>query len=472
MEFKDQVVLFNEINGFKSIANFFNIPDAELWDILINKKDKLYTNFSVKKKDGSDRIIHVPNQNIKNLQIHLKNILNEVYRVHPTAFGFVKGRSLKEGAESHLKQESILSIDIKDFFPTIHFGRVKAMFESYFKFNYSDASTLASICCLSNGELPQGAPTSPIISNIISNDLDKKLNRISRKYKCVYTRYADDITISSQLLHFPQQIAKKQEGIVVLSDLIKEVFEFNGFEINERKTRLKNKFQSMSVTGVKVNEKMNVNRSYIRKIRSILNCIEKNGTNIKEAEMIFAEKYRNRKYKSSSNMFRTLRGMIDYVGHIKGNDDLVFNKLAKRYNTLANKFGMTIIKRRVPFEELVNNSVFPIFGGDDDMLEFKFLENGYPHKSETILGNGTGFYLDGIGIVTSAHLYSDNGLNRIINAVGLNNLIMKNDFYITLQRRNNSPIKAKILKIDYSLDIAILSPNIELENGFQYNFKF
>ena len=455
---------FKNINGFDSIATFFCIPKAELWDILMNKKEEQYEVFEVPKKDSSTRRIFSPKPRLKYIQKQLADVLNETYNVYPMAMGFVKERDLVKGAKYHVKQQSILSIDLKDFFPSIKFGRVRAMFSSYYKFNLSDASTLASICCLSSGELPQGSPVSPIISNIICHKLDQQINRLCRKNKCVYTRYADDITISSQQLDFPQQLAKKVSGGVEIGMVLKNIISCNGFYIQDKKTRLKNKHQSLTVTGIKVNQKLNVNRNYIRRIRSILNTIEKN--DLEKAKELFESKYQNRKHQKSTNMFMSLRGMIAFAGHVKGRDDVVFNKLAKRYNELGKKYSLRSIIRIPTFDELKKEAVFPIFGGDSDWIYYKFEQDDVLFKEDATLDNGTGFYLHGIGIITSAHLYLE--LKKAINAYGIENLIFENEYYITLQKNNGETMKAKIAKIDFEKDIAILTPNELLEVSFKY----
>lgn len=460
---------FKNLNGFQSIADLFNIPKAELWDLLMNKKQEQYKMFEIQKKDGNIRKIFSPKPLLKKIQKDLSCILNDVYHVYPTAMGFVKDRDLIQGASYHMNQATILSIDLKDFFPSINFGRVRAMFSTYFKFNLTDAATLASICCLPSGELPQGSPASPIISNIICHKLDQQINRICRKNKCVYTRYADDITISCQRTIFPEQLAKKVSGVVEVGRILEEIINNNGFVVQTTKTRLKNKYQSLSVTGIKVNEKLNVSRNYIRRIRSILNTIEKN--DFKEAKKIFDKKYTNRKYQKSSNMFMSLRGMISFVGQVKGLDDVVFNKLAKRYNELAKKYKLKKINRIVAFEELKSDYVYPIFGGDADCITYEYKnEESCVFNGEAILGNGTGFYLQNIGIITSAHLYLE--LKHTISAYGLENLIFKDEYYITLQKNDGKLMNAKIDKINFESDIAILTPSQLPEIGFKYCMSY
>jgi len=107
----------------------FSIPEVSLWDLFINQMPNQYEQFEIPKKDGTTRINYSPKPVLKRIQRILADILNETYRVYPMAMGFVKKRNLVMGAEFHLNQKSVLSIDLKNFFPSINFARVRAMFK-------------------------------------------------------------------------------------------------------------------------------------------------------------------------------------------------------------------------------------------------------------------------------------------------------------------------------------------------------
>src|SRR5205814_3311637 len=116
---------------------------------------------------------------------------------------FIPARSILTNAKPHLRQKFVLNVDLKDFFPTINFGRVRGVLiaKPYCLLPHI-ATYIARICCRDNA-LPQGAPTSPIISNMICSRLDRQLLRLARQYRCVYTRYADDLTFSTSMPRFP-----------------------------------------------------------------------------------------------------------------------------------------------------------------------------------------------------------------------------------------------------------------------------
>jgi retron-type reverse transcriptase len=193
-----------------------------------------------------------------------------------SAHGFIKERSIITNANQHSKQKYILNFDLENFFENIRFGRVRAMFIHYFGFNTVVASTLANLCCHHEGFLPQGAATSPMISNILSFRMDKEFTKLAHKTHSTYTRYADDITFSTKKSSFPKELAYVDTDIPLqLSSEILKIVNSNGFKVNNEKTRLNNYRSRLSVTGITVNEKLNVERQYIRRIRSILHCIEK-----------------------------------------------------------------------------------------------------------------------------------------------------------------------------------------------------
>lgn len=164
-------------------------------------KDK-YTVFEVPKKSGGIRIITTPSHSMKRIQRRLNEVLQKVYKPKPVVYGFVQNRNIVENAERHKKKNWVLNLDLENFFPSINFGRVRGMFMGKpYNLPASVATLLAQICCFNN-ELPQGAPTSPIVSNMICAKLDSQLQDLAWQHHCFYTRYADDITFQLPCLNF------------------------------------------------------------------------------------------------------------------------------------------------------------------------------------------------------------------------------------------------------------------------------
>jgi len=204
-----------------------------------------------------------------------------------------------------------------------------------YKLPQEAATTIAQICCHSNS-LPQGAPTSPTIANMICARMDTRLRRLAEKYRCYYTRYADDITFSTNAKTFPAAIATTNEevsGARVGFELDKAITE-NGFSINNKKIRLQSSLQRQEVTGLTVNEFPNVNRRYIRKIRAILYNWDTHGK--EHAQRQLDTNYcSNSEVECAPPIEKVVRGRIEFVGMIRGKQDSVYWELFIKLNKLA-----------------------------------------------------------------------------------------------------------------------------------------
>ncbi|MCA9964836.1 MAG: RNA-directed DNA polymerase [Anaerolineales bacterium] len=301
-----------------------------------------YTTFKLAKASGGFRIISVPNHSLKILQQKLNHILQMVYQPKASVHGFLQGKSILTNAERHVKRKYVLNLDIEAFFPSINFGRVRGMFiAAPYNLPENVATVLAQICCYQN-QLPQGAPTSPIISNMICSRMDVALKRLAQTYKCTYTRYADDITFSTSKPQFPPQIAsifnKQETSVIVLGTELNHVIESNGFEVNSSKVRLQTKNHRQEVTGVTVNRFPNVKRAYIREIRAMLHSWRENG--FTEAEQIFREKYDSKQENRNPNLpipsfAKVLRGKIEFLGAVRGKNDHIYLRYLNELSSLA-----------------------------------------------------------------------------------------------------------------------------------------
>lgn len=244
-----------------------------------------YQHFSIPKKLGGVRDIAAPMPRLKRAQYWvLGNILNQP-DIHSTAHGFIQGRSILSNAAPHVAKDVVINMDLENFFPTISFKRVKGLFH---KFGYSEAvaTVLASICTdadqalveldgqtfyvdQTESRLPQGAPTSPAISNLICRRLDLRIEGAARKLGFAFTRYADDLTFSGN--------EKSGNDVQQLLWRIKKIIASEGFKVHPKKTRIMRKHRHQEVTGIVVNDKLNVDRKTLRKFRALLHQIEKNG---------------------------------------------------------------------------------------------------------------------------------------------------------------------------------------------------
>src|SRR6185295_1316265 len=171
---------------------------------------------------------------------------------------------------------------LEDFFPSIHFGRVKGMFMSKpYELPLTVARDLANICCHPvTKTLPQGAPTSPVVSNMICGTLDFGLRKLAEEHHCTYTRYADDLTFSTTRKLFPKQIVEVIDPLDLkagwkIGDAVQQVIIANSFRINQKKVRLRRLGQRFEVTGLVVGTGVNIPREYIRSVRGMLHAWEK-----------------------------------------------------------------------------------------------------------------------------------------------------------------------------------------------------
>ncbi len=235
---------------------FLGISPKTIFSIR-HRPQKHYRSFPLKKKDGSKRDIDTPRTYLKVIQWWiLDNILNQV-EFAEYVFGFVAGRSAVQNAEYHLGAKHVLNTDIRQFFPSITIDQVQAIFRS---FGYQDDVTnmLSELCCL-DGHVPQGAPTSPAIANLVLQELDMELSVLAERAGHRYSRYADDLTFSSQ-----SWIERD------FLNLVESAVQVAGFELKPEKTRFSGSEGRMEVTGVVINEKPQPTRLWRKRARATL----------------------------------------------------------------------------------------------------------------------------------------------------------------------------------------------------------
>lgn len=313
---------FNELETRNQLADFLKIPRSLLTYVLYEKRiENLYDSFTIPKKYGGERSINAPIDELKDIQNRLANALGEYYIQilkdkdvkNNISHAFIKGKSIISNATIHRNKRYVLNIDLENFFDSIHIGRVKGYFmkNSNFELPKEVATVIAQLSCY-NGSLPQGAPTSPIISNLICNIMDIRLLSVARKYKLDYTRYADDLTFSTN----NKAVIEEYDNMF---KSIKETVERSGFTINENKTRIIHNKNRQVVTGLTVNQKISVNKDFYKKTRAMANhlytkqCFYINGVlgtmNQLEGRYSFIDqidRYNNIKDTSFKHNFKTL----------------------------------------------------------------------------------------------------------------------------------------------------------------------
>ena len=283
--------MLDKLTTFDQFANLIKIKTELLKKLLYSiKAGKAYISFDIPKKGGGYRTIHAPKKELKKIQKYivykiLKHI-NEIQKDKDIktniSHAFEKRKSIITNAKIHRNKKFILNIDLKDFFDSFHFGRVAGYFEKNreLKFSRETSILLAKIFCC-DGKLPQGAPSSPMISNLICNIFDMRILRLAKKFKLDYTRYADDLSFSTNDKNF---IKFYDDFMTKLNNEVKRA----GFNINDKKTRLLYKDSRQEVTGLIVNKKIGVKREYVKSTRAMANTLYNKGSfyiNEKEATL-------------------------------------------------------------------------------------------------------------------------------------------------------------------------------------------
>lgn len=336
----DQRKAFLSLKDPRDVASLLDYRySALVYQIYKVPDDSKYETFEIPKKSGGTRTITSPSRALKFIQRRIADVLTNVYQPKPVVYGFVPGKNIIDNARHHKKKSWVLNVDIENFFPSINFGRVRGMFMGK-PYNLPDsvATILAQICCFKN-QLPQGAPTSPIISNMICAKMDSQLQDLAWSCRCFYTRYADDITFSTTLSEFPIQIVTVHSllDVEVGADLEK-VITTNGFKINSQKTRAFSQKQRQEVTGLTVNKYPNVRRKYIAQIRAMLHAWEKYGLQAAEDEHFNLPDKKHRNPKAKKPAFRyVVLGKIAYLGQVKGHDNKTHKSFKEKYRQLSRR---------------------------------------------------------------------------------------------------------------------------------------
>ncbi len=326
-ELKKSIIIhaerFEKVGTPENLRRMLKLTPENFLQLLQNPQ---YQTFFVPKKSGGQRRIDAPCKELKNVQRKIASYLNALYIRHQqiSVMGFIpyhEGVNMQTGivenAKRHIGQVFVLNMDVADFFPSITISAIKKMFmRSFFNFSEDLAHVLALLTCY-EGKLPQGSPTSPMLSNFLLYDVDLKLAQFASDRLLTYTRYADDLTISGML--FPQdKIAEK----------VQEILSPYGLKLNEKKIRYQSYCGRQEVTGIKVNVKLNVDRKYIRRIRAILHCWDMKG--IEQA----SSEFRDRTILNAPEFMNTVRGMIAHVGNVRGKDDDIYLKFREKFGML------------------------------------------------------------------------------------------------------------------------------------------
>lgn len=258
----------DKYDEFLSSFNLINTSDIKkinkiLYNIT-NNIDANYNEIIIKKKSKGTRFLYEPSRILKNIQKRiLKNILEEK-RVSNYSCAYLKGKSIIDNSKPHIDKNIVLKLDIKNFFDNINFNMVyeKCFNESLYP---KKLGILLTNLCMYDNKLPQGAPTSGYISNIIMREFDEKIGRYCNENSICYTRYSDDMSFSGNF--------DVKKVIDMVSGYLKEM----GFSLNYKKIKVITRKTRQQITGIVVNKKLNVKSNYKRSIRQQMYYINKYG---------------------------------------------------------------------------------------------------------------------------------------------------------------------------------------------------
>ena len=301
----------------KDLDVFFNeVASESMIDFILTRKDSYYKTFNVKKKNGSYRTINEPLNQLFTIQKEFSLFFLMNRSKNENSHGFELNKSIITNANKHVNKKIVLNIDLENFFLNISTSRIVEFLIKKFNVSKIKATKIADILTYKNS-LPQGSPSSPIISNFICEKLDLELYKYCRRFNITYTRYADDMSFSFSFDKLP----KFQVNNII------SIIEQNGFKINKAKYRYYYGNTRQIVTGLVVNEKVNVKREFYKNLRAILYNWSSKG--IEVAQNKFIEKHGENK-----NFILTVAGWINFLGQVQGKDSDKFISLKSQFNKL------------------------------------------------------------------------------------------------------------------------------------------
>lgn len=390
------------------VATWIGVPEKSIRYFLYGRRvENLYMEFEISKKSNGCRHIRAPYPILRSVQRKLADALMGIFEPRDCVYGFVQNRNIIGNAQKHVKNRCILNIDLKDFFDQIHIGRVIGMLMSEpYAFGKEAATVIAQLVCYykkdsSKSCLPQGAPTSPVISNMICSSMDTQMMRFAKKHHLIYTRYADDITFSTNKKHFGPEIAFiDAENNIILSKELRGIFLKASFVVNEEKLRLRSQFYRQEVTGLVVNKKVNVKREYVKQIRSILHHCEIDGLHQTALAYLDKQLQKKRFWEAQRSdpsfmenyLFAVVKGKLSFLRQVRGENDDTFLRYAEQANRL--------------FQDTENGKMFDLSYANLRKAVLQrnvFVIHSFPIDSDETT-QGSCFYVSGFGMITSYHV--------------------------------------------------------------------
>ena len=356
---EQHIKLFYGAHNRKQLAQSLDISYEQLlylWDMFKKDPIRLYRHFELEKRNGEARRILAPRADLKDVQRRIATLLETRFQPSAAAHGFISGRNIITNARPHVGKQCILTIDLKDFFESIKVPTI-SYFLSRSPFNAQPLTThfvTQFACCRPlhrpsfTGFLPQGSPSSPILSNIVATRLDLKLIEFARSNNMYYTRYVDDLTFSTNRKHI------STGEIAQIVHLIERGL--SPFKVNPAKIRIARKGARHTVTGLTVNEHVNISRRYLKNLRAELYQLENTPndsvfhlalksslserTNSNQATYYLSETgetIENFIANTELKYLQQIEGKIEFVRQVLGEESGYYLSLRKRFDAI--RFG-------------------------------------------------------------------------------------------------------------------------------------
>ena len=312
------------VDDFYSLQLLLKAGGREL-EFHVNKP--IYYSFEIPKKKNGTRKIQAPNANLGEIQRRLNFYLQAVYllikpkEVHGFIIkpkGYEFNHSIISNAAVHTNKKHILNIDLKDFFPSISARRVREIMVKHIGIQHAAIADALALISTYKKMLPTGAATSPVLSNFACIEMDEELISFCSQHDISYTRYADDLSFSANHYFSSDEIK-----------LIRTIITKYHFAINEKKFRLLSSKSKQMVTGIIVNKKLNVDRTYIRNIRATLHHIKTEGIEVaakKHYQVDIAD------IKLQQKLLFKLEGQINFIGQVRGKQDSIYLKMKHSFS--------------------------------------------------------------------------------------------------------------------------------------------
>ena len=340
-EFRNQ---YRKLASLHDLAAFWELLPSQLsYYAFHSDKQHVYTTFSIPRRNGRERHIEAPTRTLKFIQRLIHESLTRVYGPHPAVHGFRSDRSIITNAQNHLGRRYVLNIDLIDFFPSITrkriYGRLVA---APYSFHPKVANLIAALSTNAYSRLPQGSPSSPVIANIVAAELDTDLANLCGSLYCRYTRYADDISISTSRSELSPQLARypnaRGTGQVIIGDRLTNVIERHGFRINDRKSRLQSHWTRQMCTGLVVNDGSHVSppRWYTRQLRSLVDHWQKSGW--QGAAQVLHSKENRPLFEDRQSLQNHVFGRISYLKMVRGQNDPIPQRLEQILASLPQNY--------------------------------------------------------------------------------------------------------------------------------------